>query len=71
MKKATYLNHYENISEIRRSVGISNKTLGWVHIVDERGFIRWQAHGKASEDEVKNMKKIFDGLLQPLPSKRK
>ena len=32
----------ESITEKRRSIGMNNNVLGWVNLIDEHGFVRWQ-----------------------------
>ncbi|KAJ3385167.1 Mitochondrial ATPase complex subunit atp10 [Lobulomyces angularis] len=58
-----YLLNYEDIEEIRSPIGLTNKLLGWVNLVDSRGFIRWQAHGPATKGEIESLLKNVELLL--------
>lgn len=55
---------YENIEDLRRPVGIVNKLLGWVVLVDGAGRIRWVAHGHATAKELENMMKFSETLIK-------
>ncbi|TPX36523.1 hypothetical protein SmJEL517_g01189 [Synchytrium microbalum] len=49
-ERGNYMLHFGPVD--RQSIGISNRHLGWVQLVDTFGRIRWQAHGPAKPDEV-------------------
>jgi hypothetical protein len=37
--------YLKSMTEERKQMGITNMGLGWVHLVDKNGRIRWQANG--------------------------
>ncbi len=43
---------------------MTNSLLGWVHLVDSNGKIRWQAHGPATETELQTMLYLTNLLLK-------
>jgi hypothetical protein len=47
--------HYGEIKDARRAVGMTNRLLGWVNLVDSNGKIRWQAHGFAKDHEIETL----------------
>jgi hypothetical protein len=44
---------HENVYDKRQFMGMKNNALGWVNLVDSNGHVRWQAHGIATEQELK------------------
>ena len=50
----------------RKSVGITNRHLGWVQLVDGFGRIRWQAHGPAKPEEINTLLRLTQDFI---PSK--
>ncbi|KAI9207615.1 ATPase assembly factor ATP10, partial [Polychytrium aggregatum] len=59
-----YLLCYKDISDDRRKIGISNRLLGWVHLVDSQCKLRWQAHGPATADETETLIESTKKLLE-------
>jgi hypothetical protein len=57
-----YMMINQPIAEQRRSIGMENQILGWVHLCDEFGFIRWQAHGIATPLELESLEKLVHRL---------
>jgi ATPase complex subunit ATP10 len=55
---------YENIEDLRRPVGLTNKLLGWVVLIDHLGRIRWVAHGNAKPEELETLINISNKLLK-------
>ncbi|KAI8622748.1 ATPase assembly factor ATP10, partial [Chytriomyces sp. MP71] len=53
--RSNYLIHLGDISVDRNRIGMGNKLLGWVHLVDSSGRVRWSAHGPAKEGEIKTL----------------
>ncbi|KAJ3070880.1 Mitochondrial ATPase complex subunit atp10 [Podochytrium sp. JEL0797] len=51
-RRGQYLIHCGSILEERNRIGMTNRVLGWVHLVDGQGMVRWSAHGPAKEHEV-------------------
>lgn len=54
---------YDTIRIKRKAMGMHNKVLGWINLVDEFGYIRWQAHGNATEEELQTLMALTDRLL--------
>ncbi|KAI9364512.1 ATP10 protein-domain-containing protein [Zopfochytrium polystomum] len=61
---STYAIHCGEIRDQRKAVGMSNRLLGWVNLVDHAGRIRWQAHGPAKPHEVETLLTSTKLLLQ-------
>ncbi|KAJ3134679.1 Mitochondrial ATPase complex subunit atp10 [Physocladia obscura] len=60
---ATYLIHRGSIISERTKIGMDNKLVGWVHLVDSIGRVRWSAHGPAEEEEIKTLISSVKELL--------
>jgi hypothetical protein len=60
--RSHYYTLYENISDQRKKLGMTNAVLGWVNLVDRHGKIRWQAHGAATEKEIESLLKLANDL---------
>ncbi|KAJ3233077.1 Mitochondrial ATPase complex subunit atp10 [Chytriomyces hyalinus] len=58
-----YLIHTGDISSERNRIGMGNRLLGWVHLVDASGSVRWSAHGPAKEGELKTLLESTLSLL--------
>jgi hypothetical protein len=61
-KRKRYLMVNEPMGDQRRSVGMENQILGWVHLCDHLGFVRWQAHGIATPGELETLSKLTQRL---------
>jgi hypothetical protein len=61
-ERSRYLMINEPIAEQRRSIGMQNQILGWVHLCDQLGFVRWQAHGIATPLELETLSKLVHRL---------
>jgi ATP10 protein len=46
---------YQDLRNEQKMMGLTNIGLGWVHLVDKEGKIRWQAHGIPVEHELQSM----------------
>ncbi|KAI9340822.1 ATP10 protein-domain-containing protein, partial [Obelidium mucronatum] len=51
-QRAQYLIHRGSIEEQRNKIGMKNRLVGWVHLVDSDRRVRWSAHGPAKPEEV-------------------
>ncbi|KAI8813660.1 ATP10 protein-domain-containing protein [Cladochytrium replicatum] len=58
----SYILNFNSIREERKIMGITNRLVGWVHLVDSAGRIRWNAHGPAKPDEIANMLSFMEQL---------
>lgn len=45
-----------------REIGMDNRALGWVNLVDKKGRIRWQAHGIPTEQELETLQVLTKKL---------
>lgn len=54
---------HEDLLEKRNSIGMENNVLGWVHLVDQLGYVRWSAHGIATEKELATLSTLTKRLL--------
>lgn len=54
-----YLSYFSSIEQMRRAVGISNRLIGWVLLVDSKGLIRWMANGPATEKEIETLRRFI------------
>ncbi|KAJ3067570.1 Mitochondrial ATPase complex subunit atp10 [Quaeritorhiza haematococci] len=63
-QQANYIMHYTSIEQPRKQVGMTNRLLGWANLVDRQGRIRWQAHGVATEGEIKTLIEGTRSLLR-------
>lgn len=50
-----YMWIYKDIKSERKILGLENMGLGWVHLVDSAGRVRWQANGIPNEEELASM----------------
>ncbi|KAJ3390508.1 Mitochondrial ATPase complex subunit atp10 [Entophlyctis sp. JEL0112] len=62
--RATYLLHRGSILAERSHIGMHNRLLGWVHLVDGAGRVRWSAHGFATDLEVQALISNTNRLLR-------
>ncbi|KAJ3369672.1 hypothetical protein HDU91_007003 [Kappamyces sp. JEL0680] len=62
-RRSRYVVLHQNITEQRRSIGINNNVLGWINLVDGAGFVRWQAHGMATPEELQTLFILTDKYL--------
>lgn len=63
-RRKRYMILHENIQMKSKAMRMTNTVLGWVHLVDADGFIRWQAHGLASEKEIGSLFNLTSQLLK-------
>lgn len=54
---------FPNITEFAANLLLPNKYTGYIHIIDNQGFIRWKACGEAQEHEIEYLYKCIDELL--------
>ncbi|KAJ3024906.1 UNVERIFIED_CONTAM: Mitochondrial ATPase complex subunit atp10 [Siphonaria sp. JEL0065] len=64
--RAQYLVHFGSIVEQRNKIGMANKLVGWVHLVDGEGRVRWSAHGPAKEEELETLIASANALKEEL-----
>ncbi len=62
-EQARYFVHIGSLYRELGRMGISNKVIGWVQLVDGAGRVRWQANGPATPEEVAAMLKVARHLL--------
>jgi hypothetical protein len=63
-RKSRYMVLYEDLYEKRVAMGMKNASLGWVNLVDSNGFVRWQAHGIATEGEIAALLNLTKRLMK-------
>jgi ATPase complex subunit ATP10 len=51
-------------------LGITNRYLGYVFLVDSEGKVRWGAHGNATPKELETMVKLTGELKAELRKKK-
>ena len=51
------------VSEIVNSLQIGNTIVGYVHLLDKEGVVRWRAHATPTEREIQSMLKCTRQLL--------
>ncbi|KAG0314638.1 Mitochondrial ATPase complex subunit atp10 [Dissophora globulifera] len=54
-RHANYVLHYKSIGHLKDPLSMQNSYLGYVFLVDSNCKIRWGAHGKATEAELKTL----------------
>ncbi|KAF9434650.1 Mitochondrial ATPase complex subunit atp10 [Entomortierella beljakovae] len=54
-RHANYVLHYKSISHLKDPLSMPNSYLGYVFLVDSNCKIRWGAHGKGSDIEIKTL----------------
>jgi hypothetical protein len=59
-----YLLHFGNIAVKRSLVGMENGLVGWINLVDQKGRIRWQAHGKPTAAEIDILLELSSNLTK-------
>lgn len=47
--RGNYMVYLNDMAEERKQLGINNVGLGWVHLVDRNGKVRWQANGEPKQ----------------------
>ncbi|KAG9007747.1 Mitochondrial ATPase complex subunit atp10 [Tulasnella sp. JGI-2019a] len=65
----TYIHSSQNMEMVREAMGLENKHLGYVYLVDENAKIRWAGCGFAIEDEKKALFDCTGLLLERLGEK--
>jgi len=66
--QSTYLVSRQNMEYVREPMGMINKHVGYVYLVDENCKIRWAGCGFALEGEDQSLKNCTRVLLQRLAS---
>ncbi|ORY42560.1 hypothetical protein BCR33DRAFT_718251 [Rhizoclosmatium globosum] len=51
-QRAQYLIKRGSVLKERTKIKMDNRLLGWVHLVDREGRVRWTAHGPAKDEEI-------------------
>lgn len=59
----TYLVSSQNMEYLRKPLGIANKHIGYVYLVDENLKVRWAGGGDAKEEEVQGLERCTKVLL--------
>jgi ATPase complex subunit ATP10 len=59
-----YLSMFTNIEHELNRLGITNRYLGWIFLVDSQGRVRWRAHGVARPNELAGMHNAVRQLLE-------
>ncbi|KAF9114426.1 Mitochondrial ATPase complex subunit atp10 [Mortierella sp. AM989] len=54
-RHANYMLHYKSIKHLKDPLSMPNSYLGYVFLVDSNCKIRWGAHGKGTETEIKTL----------------
>ncbi|KAG0255191.1 Mitochondrial ATPase complex subunit atp10 [Mortierella polycephala] len=54
-RHANYILHYKSIRHLKDPLSMQNSYLGYVFLVDSNCKIRWGAHGKGTETEIKTL----------------
>ncbi|KAF8940656.1 ATP10 protein-domain-containing protein [Dissophora ornata] len=54
-RHANYMLHYKSIKHLKDPLSMQNSYLGYVFLVDSNCKIRWGAHGKGTEAEIKTL----------------
>ncbi|XP_062505703.1 uncharacterized protein LOC134182322 [Corticium candelabrum] len=60
-----------NARTIRSSLSIHNSLIGYAFLVDHSGLVRWSAHGKPTETELKSMNFCTSKLIGEVESTHK
>ena len=55
--------YYQEMSKESARIGMSNLGLGWLHLVDQYGRIRWQAHGVPEPKELESLARLTRELV--------
>lgn len=59
----------ESVESVRRELDIGNSIVGHAYLVDERGRVRWRAHGTPNDTEIRAMIKCTKELTQDSETK--
>ncbi|KAJ2985395.1 hypothetical protein HDV02_000579, partial [Globomyces sp. JEL0801] len=65
-----YMMIQKDLMNERRQLGIHNKALGWVLLVDSKGHVRWHAHGEATPGELESLRKFTMRLKTGVQAKQ-
>ncbi|KAH8929657.1 hypothetical protein BT69DRAFT_125135 [Atractiella rhizophila] len=68
--QASYLLSHQNMEYIREPLGLMNKYVGYVYLVDPACKVRWAASAFATEEESKGLMECIRVLLQRFDKKR-
>ena len=60
---STYILASQNMEMVREPLGIENKHVGYVYLVDSSRKIRWAACGKAAPGEAESLERCAAVLL--------
>ena len=52
--------------EEKKLLGVHNSIIGYAFLVDPEGLVRWKAHAKPTEKELKYMIKCTRELIEKL-----
>ncbi|DBA04793.1 TPA: hypothetical protein N0F65_004430 [Lagenidium giganteum] len=58
------LAHFGRCDDFRTVLDLNNSFVGYVHLIDSKGRIRWIAAGEVSEAEKQNLAKVTKELLE-------
>ncbi|KAG8899012.1 Mitochondrial ATPase complex subunit atp10 [Tulasnella sp. 417] len=62
----TYIHSSQNMEMLRKPLGLENKHLGFVYLVDENLKVRWAGCGYAKDEEAVYLMELTNKLLQRL-----
>lgn len=60
---STYLLSKQNLEYVRESLGMNNKHIGFVYLLDEQLRVRWAGGGAATREESTSLRKCVKVLL--------
>lgn len=63
----TYLLSSQNMEYVREPLGMTNKHIGFVYLVDQNLKVRWAGGGLAREEESKSLFNCVKALLKRMP----
>eukprot|EP00834_Sanchytrium_tribonematis_P002377 NODE_72_length_24857_cov_0.454399.p13 type:complete len:214 gc:universal NODE_72_length_24857_cov_0.454399:1654-2295(+) len=61
---STYLTStFHKIYDFKEHLGIINKYVPWMYLINKQGIVRWQIHGKSSETELHLLKSLTKQVI--------
>lgn len=67
---ATYLVSGQNMEYVREALGLANKHVGYVYLLDENCKVRWAGCADAKVEEARALESCTGVLLDRLQKKR-
>ena len=52
------LSTFKKVYDLKEELGILNKYTPWVYLINKRGAVRWNIHGKPSDTELKLLQRL-------------